>query len=523
MQITLSDVVYLTPSGDTLLDGITFSLSQGIYGLVGRNGVGKSTLLRLIAGSIQPHRGSVFVDGRIGYLVQDRQHRDGCEIVDVLGLRHEYDKLQLASSGSLEVDYSEVDWALDARIHETLISLGLDDVEPGTQLDKLSGGQATRLALGAALWGRPEVLLLDEPTNHLDEPGRELLIDFLEHFQGLAFIASHDRELLENVDGIVELAHGSATVFSGFWSEFNSARENQRTRLEQQARRTGEVLRQAELRARRQNEAQDRKNRAGERNAARGGDSRAAITARRQQSESSSGATSKRISVSLTKAQMEAREASDMARRFPAPNLRMRSSETSGKRPIVSCREVGFSYEADKPIFQNVNLDIYQGERWRLSGPNGRGKSTLLRLICGQLSYSAGQIDTIGVLEMLNQSFVGADLDASILDAFQSRRPEMTRHDAHAVLATYLFRAEKAQRKLSSISGGQILMVGLACALGSQVPPDLLMLDEPTNNLDIESIEALEEALESYNGALLVASHDSRFCDAININFEYSL
>jgi len=224
-SIILSNVILATPDGRTLVPHINLSFKAERTGLIGRNGVGKTTLLSLIAGEHPLGSGAVTVSGAVGVLRQSVQKRDGEAIVDLFGARQAFAVLHRAETGEATSDeLAGADWTLEARIAAALASVGLE-VSLGTDLAELSGGQATRAHLAALIVAKPDFLLLDEPTNNLDRDGRTAVIEFLAGWRRGAIIVSHDRELLEGMDAIVELTSLGATRYGGNWNQYRESKQ----------------------------------------------------------------------------------------------------------------------------------------------------------------------------------------------------------------------------------------------------------------------------------------------------------
>ena len=269
-SITLSDLTWSTPDGRPLFSNLDLSFGAERTGLVGRNGVGKSTILRLITGLLQPQSGTVSVEGRIGLLRQSVQVEAEETVADLFDIAEPLAVLARAERGEASAeDLAVADWTLETRLAAALADIGLD-AAPETRLAALSGGQRTRAALAALVFAEPDMLLLDEPTNNLDRSGREAVIELLARWRGGAIVVSHDRELLETMDAIVELTALGAKRYGGGWSQFEERRRIELSAAEQDL--AGAEKRLAELaqNTQQQVERQARRDGVGKRKAARG-------------------------------------------------------------------------------------------------------------------------------------------------------------------------------------------------------------------------------------------------------------
>ncbi len=516
-SIILSGLSLVTPDGRSLLSDLNLTFGSERTGLVGRNGVGKSTLLAAIAGRRMPQSGRIIVSGTIGVLRQDVQIPVGAGVVDLFEVRAAMDALRRAERGDASSDeLSEVDWTLEARIAEALARVGLA-LAPDTELARLSGGQITRVRLAALLFAAPDFLLLDEPTNNLDRGGRGIVADLIAAWRGGAVVVSHDRELLEAMDAIVELTSLGATRYGGNWSHFRAQKALELGAARHDLAYAEKHLRELDDKAQAAVERKARKDSGGAKKRAKGDMPRILAGARKDRSEDSGGKGAQVTERRRT----EALDALGTARRrieiLQPLSVKLASTRLPAGREVLSLIDVSAGYEPGRPLLRNLSLAIVGPERVALVGPNGSGKTTLLKLVTGELQPLTGAVRIGTGYAVFDQAVSLLDPALTIFENFRRINPTADANTCHAALARFMFRADAALQVAGSLSGGQLLRAGLACVLGGTVPPPLLILDEPTNHLDIDSIEAVEAGLRAYDGALLVVSHDEAFLEAINV------
>ena len=515
--ITLSRISWSTPDGRAVLSDLDLSFQRERVGIVGRNGVGKSTLLRLIAGELTPAAGTIAIDGSVALLRQTVQVAPGEQVADLFGARAALALLRKAETGAATPDeIAEADWTLEARIDEALAAVGLS-VPADTPLATLSGGQRTRAALAGVMAAAPDFLLLDEPTNDLDRAGRTAVRDILAAWRGGAIVVSHDRELLETMDAIVELTSLGVARYGGGWSAYRARKAIEQTAAEaglaDAEKHFGAVRRQAQATA----ERQARRDAGGRRQAARGGAPAIVLGAQKRRAEESGGAN-RRLA---DRQRAEAEQALTAARgRIEVVDPLAVALPTTGlpaSRTVLDLDHVTAGYDRDRPVLRDVSLTVTGPERIAITGPNGSGKSTLLAVVAGTLRPWAGTARTHVPFALFDQRVSLLDPALSIADNFLTLNPGTTDNQCRAALARFRFRAGAADRIAGTLSGGQMLRAGLACVLGAPRPPQLLILDEPGNHLDLDSLGAVEAGLAAYDGALLVVSHDTAFLKAIGI------
>ncbi|MET0241496.1 MAG: ABC-F family ATP-binding cassette domain-containing protein [Sphingobium sp.] len=516
-SVTLAHLGWSTPDGRIVLSGIDASFTAERTGLVGRNGTGKSTLLALIAGTLRPQTGAVIVNGTIGLLRQIVEPGPDQTIATLFDVTDGLALLARAEAGAAtDTEFAEADWTLEARLADSLSKAGLD-VPPDTPLHELSGGQRTRAALAALLFAQPDFLLLDEPTNNLDREGRAAVLGLLRGWRGGMIVASHDRELLEAMDAIAELTTLGLTRYGGNWSQYralkNAALDTARHDLADAQKQADSVARAV----RTASERKARKDKIGRRDAAKGGTPRILLGAMKNRAEESSGADARlaerqhaeaAATLSAARAKMEVLDPFTVA---------LAPTGLSTGKTVLSLDDVTAGYEPSRPLIERLSFTIAGPERIAITGPNGSGKSSLLALTRGTLKPWSGTARIHTPFAMLDQQVSLLDAALSIRDNFHALNPGTDENSCRAALARFMFRADAALQPVGTLSGGQRLRAGLACILGGSAPPPLLLLDEPTNHLDLESIESIERGLATYDGALLVVSHDEAFLDAIGI------
>lgn len=518
VSITLSELAWSTPEGEPLFSSLDLSFDAGRTGLVGRNGVGKTTLLKLISGDLTPQSGTVAVKGTLGALRQAIQVEQTETITDLFGVTAALALLHRAESGEASVDeLALADWSLKARIASCLGHVGLE-APPATALGTLSGGQRTRAGLAALIFAEPDFILLDEPTNNLDRDGRRAVIDLLRAWRKGAIVVSHDRELLETMDAIVELTSLGATRYGGNFSHYRARKAEElaaaRHDLADAEKRVTALAKRAQATV----ERKARKDRAGQRARQRGDIPRIQLNTMKNRSENTSGDTARLAERRRVQALEDAAAARKRIEVLQPFSVTLASTGLSAGKTVVRMEAASVGYIPGRPIIRDLSFTITGPERIAVTGPNGSGKTTFLALITGQLKPWTGTVRVMTDFALLDQQISLLEARASIRDNFHRLNPDADENSCRAALARFMFRADAALQTVSSLSGGQMLRAGLACVLGGTPPPSLLILDEPTNHLDIDSIEAVEAGLRAYDGALLVVSHDETFLQAIGIS-----
>jgi ATPase subunit of ABC transporter with duplicated ATPase domains len=522
-SIVLSNLAFSAPDSGTHLFDVDLSFKPERTGLVGRNGVGKTTLLRLISGELAPRSGSISFGGTLGVLRQSVQVTPTETVADLFGISQALALLHRAEAGEASaVELPDADWTLEARMTSALGRVGLD-ARPDSLLAALSGGQRTRAGLAALVFEDPDFLLLDEPTNNLDRAGRMAVIELLARWRKGAIVVSHDRELLETMDAIVELTSFGAARYGGNWSVYRDRKALELTAAQHDfadaERRIADIARKAQVTA----ERKARKDSAGRKKGAKGDAPHIMLGGQKDRSEGTSGENARLSESRRTQAVKAATAARGRIEILQPLTVTLSQTDLPANRTVLRIVGVTAGYQVGRPVIRDLSLTINGPERIAITGPNASGKTTLLALIAGNLQPWTGAVRVMTDFAMLDQQVSLLDPTISIRDNFQRINNGEDENACRAALARFMFRADAALQSVSSLSGGQLLRAGLACVLAGQRPPPFLILDEPTNHLDIDSIEAVEAGLRAYDGALLVVSHDEDFLRAINISRRFEL
>ncbi|SNT04107.1 ATP-binding cassette domain-containing protein [Rhodococcoides kyotonense] len=499
-SLRISDVGFAWPDGDQVFDGLDAVFLTGRTGLAGSNGAGKSTLLKLITGELTAQRGSITAPGTLGYLPQDITLRAGRRIDDILRMRDLRESLHRIESGNFDDDDFAVvgtRWDAEERAVALLDKLGLGHiVARPDDLDRvvgtLSGGESMLLALTAELLAEPDVLLLDEPTNNLDLDARAHLYQAVQSFQGVMVVTSHDLDLLEIMDGTAEVRTerdgvSRLRMFGGNYSHYRAVVD-----AEQEAARA--ALHDAKNDVRKQErelvEARtklDRRLRYGKKMAEQKREPKIVMGNRKRAAQVSAGKLRNNHIEKVSDAHAVLASAEDRLRDDREVRVDLPATKVHAGQQIVSID----------------SLDIVGPERIALIGPNGSGKTTLLR----ELEAA----EPVVPWRYLPQRLDVFDESRTVAENVASVAAHASNEQIRAQLARFLFRGSDADAVVETLSGGERLRAALARILLAEPAPKLLMLDEPTNNLDLASRAHLAEALASYQGALIVASHDLPF------------
>ncbi|MBD8537465.1 ATP-binding cassette domain-containing protein [Frigoribacterium sp. CFBP 8751] len=524
-SIVLSDLSFSWPDGSGVIDHLSTAFGRGRTGLVGANGAGKSTLVRLVTGDLVPTGGRLTTTGEVDLLPQRLRSRAGDTVAGLLGVGPRLLALRAILSGDATEGQFELladDWDVESRAAAALADVGLGHLDggtgigtgPSTVLDRpvstLSGGQAVLVAIaGVRLRGRP-IAVFDEPSNDLDRRSRGLLLDVVDRWRGALVVVSHDRELLEHVDEIAELRDGSMTVFGGTWSAYEQQLAVLQAAAERDVRAAEQVFK-AERRQRIEAETTiARRAKAG----AKAGESMPKIMANqlRGQAEATAGSLRRAHASS----EQEARVAVDTAER------RLRRDDTI----VVDLPDpaVPASRRLAELTVRGRTVVVQGVERIAVVGDNGSGKTTLLEQLVGAPDARPHSLpDTHAVTLTARVAHLGQKKDSlddalTVLENVRRAAPEVPPREVRNRLARFLVRGDVVDRLASTLSGGERFRVALAGLLLADPPPELLVLDEPTNDLDMASTDHLLQALRGYRGALVIVSHDEEFLERLGLD-----
>jgi ATP-binding cassette subfamily F protein uup len=498
MPLLRLDSIHLQYGTQVLLDNVSLSITRGEkLGLLGRNGTGKTTLLKVLAGELSADSGERWVRPgiRIARLQQTLPEADQLSVYDVVAsgladagrLLSEYHKLiqsdapDMATLSRVQQQLEAADgWQLQQRVDTTISQLQLP---AEATMGELSGGWRRRVALAQALVSQPDLLLLDEPTNHLDIPAIRWLEEQLANFQGALILITHDRRFLQNVaNSIAELDRGYLTQWRGDYQGFLRHREHQLEAEERANALFDKKLAQEEVWIRQ------------------------GIKARRTRNEGR---------VRALKALRNERQ--NRRERTGTANFAVETSGQSGKI-VAELQHVDKRF-GDRQVLKDVSTIIQRGDRVGIVGPNGAGKSTLVKLLLGQLEPDAGKIIFGSKLEIAYSDQLRGELEPqkNLIDNVCGGQDfiEINGKRRHAIsyLGDFLFSPERVRTPVKALSGGEQNRAILAKLFSK--PANLLVLDEPTNDLDIETLELLEEILLTFDGTVLLVSHDRDFMDNV--------
>ena len=522
-MLTLQNISYKHNNSDLLFDNIGFTLNNHEkIALIGNNGVGKSTLLKIIAGELKPSNGDLRVSSPPYYIPQIFGQYNHFTIAEVLRVHDKLKALKEILDGNVTEENLNLlndDWTIEERCSNALKYWQLSDLDLTAKIENLSGGQKTKVFLAGILIHEPELVLLDEPSNHLDKATRELLYHFITSTNSSLIIVSHDRKLLHLLNTVYELNKRGITIYGGNYDFYAEQKQVENNALNQDLQSKEKALKKAKEKERETLERQQKLDARGKKKQEKSGVARIMMNTLRNNAENSS---SKLKSVHVEKIDGISKELRELRSALPdidQMKFGFDDSVLHKGKILFKATAINFSYRDQLLWKKDLNIEILSGERIALKGSNGSGKTTLIKIILGKLNPKSGT-----VYSPQNKS-VYIDQDYSVINnelkvydqAQQFNGSGLEEHDIKMRLNRFLFDKEYWDKPCSALSGGEKMRLMLCCLTISNESPDIIILDEPTNNLDIQNVEILTAAINEYQGTLIVVSHDESFLEQINI------
>jgi len=521
-MLILQNISYLHTNRDLLFDKITFTANkQEKIALIGNNGVGKSTLLKIIAGELQPFDGLLKADAKPYYVPQIFGQFNHLTIAQALQIDDKLNALKEILEGNVTEENLEIlndDWTIEDRCTEALQYWQLQSLDLAQKLESLSGGQKTKIFLAGISIHQPELILLDEPSNHLDFESRTLLYNFIQNSSGTLLIVSHDRKLLNLLHTVYELTKHGITVYGGNYDFYAQQKQIENDALNQDIHSKEKALRKAKEKERETLERQQKLDARGKKKQEKAGVSRIMMNTLRNNAENS---TSKTKSIHAEKIGGISQELQELRSGLPEIDKMKFGFDTTklhkGKT-LFTATDINYNY-SELLWKENLSLQILSGDRIALKGQNGSGKTTLIKIIIGKLTPKQGTVyKAESTIVYIDQDYSLINNQLSVYEqAEKFNTSGLQEHDIRMRLNRFLFSQNDLEKSCSSLSGGEKMHLMLCCLTITNQAPDIIILDELTNNLDIQNIEILTAAINEYQGTLIVVSHDEYFLEQIDI------
>ena len=517
----LQNISYTHLNKDLLFDNINLALNnREKVALIGNNGSGKSTLFKIITGEIMSSGGQLHIDSTPYYIPQIFGQYNDMTIAQALRIDKKLNALKEILDGNVTeeaLDTLNDDWTIEDRCTEAMQYWRLSDLEFTRKMGVLSGGQKVKVFLAGITIHKPELVLLDEPSNHLDMEGRQLLYDFIRNTSSTLLVISHDRALLNLLDTVCELSKRGITVYGGNYDFYAEQKNAEREALNSDIKSKEKALRKAKEKERESTERQQKLDARGKKKQEKAGVARIMMNTLKDKAESS---TSKMKGVHAEKIGGISQELQELRSSMPdidKMKFGLNNSSVYKGKIIIKAADINFSYGKHPLWKENLTFEITSGERIIIKGLNGSGKTTLIKIITGALKPQTGT-----VLATDNNS-VYIDQDYSLIKNELTVYEQTQQFNASALpegeiksrLNRFLFTKEDWDKQCSFLSGGERMRLMLCCLTISNQAPDIIILDEPTNNLDLQNIEILTAAINEYQGTLIVISHDETFREQV--------
>ncbi|MDU1892202.1 MAG: ABC-F family ATP-binding cassette domain-containing protein [Dysgonomonas sp.] len=529
MSIIIKKLSYTHFDRELLFQDISFSINKGQkISLIGNNGVGKSTLLKIVAGQLQPSDGEVIISDKPYYVPQHFGQYDNLTVAQALGIDRKLEALSAILDGDASTENFNIlddDWTIEERAITALAAWNLQHISLHQSFDTLSGGEKTKVFLSGIDIHSPSIILFDEPSNHLDITARNQLYDLIQNGKSTMIIVSHDRTLLNLMTSTYELSSNNVDIYGGNYEFYKIQKEEKLKALEAQFDEKEKALRQAKQIAREAAERKQKQDAGGKKKQEKAGVARIMMGKLKDTAEQSSSRLKEVHSSKMDNINNELKQIKDKLPDLKELKLNFENTNLHTGKILIDANQVNFGYTEQHLWSTPLTFQIRSGDRIAIKGNNGSGKTTLLKLILGQL------MPTEGKLARADFEYLYIDQEYSLINdrltvyeqvqQFNSRH--FLEHELKTLLHRFLFTVDMWDKTCDKLSGGEKMKLVFCCLSVSNNAPDMFILDEPTNNLDIQSLDIIAATIKDYKGTVLVISHDEYFIKEIGAEREINL
>ncbi|WP_316836214.1 ABC-F family ATP-binding cassette domain-containing protein [Pedobacter nutrimenti] len=528
-MLNLHNITYTHPDGDVLFSGLNFIVNkQDKVALIGSNGTGKSTLLNILARNLQPASGLVKAEGGIYHVPQLFGQFNNLSIAQALQVQDKLYAFKEILDGRATEEHMALlddDWGIEDRCKQALAHWNLENLELSQKMAALSGGQKAKIFLAGIDICKPEIVLLDEPSNHLDLVSRTMLYDYIMLAKQTLIVVSHDRILLNLLNKMYELSHSGVRIYGGNYDFYTAQKKIENEALAHDLHSKEKALRKAKETERASLERQQKLDARGKKKQEKAGMPKILLNTFKNKAEKS---TSQMKEIHAEKTGLISREIVQLREALPDTGrmkIDLDHSALHKGKVLVDAKSVNFTYH-ESPLWKQVlNFQVVSGDRIALKGANGSGKTSLIKLILGDLQPHTGVMSTVVTRTVyIDQEYSLIDAGLSVYEQAQWYNSDrLQEHEVKIRLNRFLFSRDDWDKKCGTLSGGEKMRLMLCILVLNHRAPDMIILDEPTNNLDIQNMEILTEAINEYQGTLLVVSHDEYFLKQINVENSITL
>ena len=522
-MLILQSVAYTHPNRDLLFSDINIVVNKhDKVALIGNNGAGKSTLLQIMAGSLLPSAGLVKTGSAPYYLPQLFGQFNDLNVAQALGAENKLKALQEIMDGNMtdkNLAILDDDWTIEERCKEALLQWQLGHLDLAQKMDTLSGGQKTKVFLAGIAVNNPGIVLLDEPSNHLDILSRNILYDYINSTKDTLIIVSHDRKLLNLLNTVYELRKDGITAYGGNYDFYVEQKRIENNALNDDVKNKEKALRKAKEIERESLERQQKLDARGKKKQEKAGLPTISMKTFKNNAEKTNARIKSTHANKLNSISQELNELRASMAGIDKIKIDLDDPAFYKGKILIAAKDINYNYGAHFLWKDDLNFQVNSGERIALKGPNGSGKTTLIKLILGELLPGKGTVERAEIKAIyIDQDYSLINNNLTVFEQAQLYNPGILyEHEIKIRLNRFLFTKESWDKPCSALSGGEKMRLMLCCLTINNQSPGMLIFDEPTNNLDIQNIEILTAAINDYNGAVLVVSHDEYFLEQIGI------